>query len=448
MDKMTDRLWDEYEEGFLELLRIPSVYDEKTASKEMPFGKYSHDALLYMKNVLENEGFSVTMYDDAVISAEYGDGPDDERIDIVSHLDVVEPGEGWAYPPFAAVKKDGRIIARGSQDMKSGAWLTFLALKHLKDTGYVPKRKLRLVYGSDEERTMDDMKTYVRHAGLPSFAFTPDSQFPLITGEKGALMWVMEGDMPSSLISMDAGIQCNVIPPHAEAVIRTDDLKKVKSVISSFSCDAVCETVPEGIRITAGGIPAHASMPESGHSATSDLLRIISEVTEDPLIRRLYCFFSDPYGKNGGMYRDIPPMGRLTLNPGIMKVSNGMLFSQIDCRYPYGVSSEELTEVFRKAFPELVITLPYDDPPTLVDGSSPFVAALKTAYEKITGKKCRENISGGVSYSKVFGNCVNFGSVPEDEPFLAHRTDESAGISGLKQSLSIYIEALIRLSEV
>ena len=162
MDKMTDRLWDEYEEGFLELLRIPSVYDEKTASKEMPFGKYSHDALLYMKNVLENEGFSVTMYDDAVISAEYGDGPDDERIDIVSHLDVVEPGEGWTYPPFAAVKKDGRIIARGSQDMKSGAWLTFLGLKHLKDTGYVPNRKLRLVYGSDEERTMDDMKTYVR----------------------------------------------------------------------------------------------------------------------------------------------------------------------------------------------------------------------------------------------------------------------------------------------
>ena len=34
----------------------------------------------------------------------------EERVDVVSHLDVVEPGEGWEYDPFCAAVENGYLI--------------------------------------------------------------------------------------------------------------------------------------------------------------------------------------------------------------------------------------------------------------------------------------------------------------------------------------------------
>lgn len=48
-----------------------------------------------------------------------------------SHIDVVEPGEGWTRDPFAGVIEGGRIYGRGACDMKGGLAASIIAAEAL-----------------------------------------------------------------------------------------------------------------------------------------------------------------------------------------------------------------------------------------------------------------------------------------------------------------------------
>ena len=141
------KIWEAHRDEFSALVQIPSVYDASTVSAGAPYGRPVRNALDYMEELCRREGFQIRDYEGAVFSASWGSG---KRVDIVSHLDVVSVSDGWDEPPFSGSVHDGYVYGRGTQDMKAGAYLTFLALKLVKDSGIVPKREIRLVYGSDE----------------------------------------------------------------------------------------------------------------------------------------------------------------------------------------------------------------------------------------------------------------------------------------------------------
>ena len=48
-----------------------------------------------------------------------------------SHIDVVDPGQGWTHDPFAAEIADGRIYGRGTCDMKGGLAASVVAVESL-----------------------------------------------------------------------------------------------------------------------------------------------------------------------------------------------------------------------------------------------------------------------------------------------------------------------------
>lgn len=438
-------IWDRHKEEFSRLVQIPSVYDAKSADTKMPYGAPVGRALAYMAELCAREGLTVREYDGVAISASWGQG---ERIDIVSHLDVVEVTEDWEEDPFSGSIHHGFVHGRGTQDMKSGAYLTFLALKTLKDSGLVPKKEIRLVYGTDEERTMDDMRHYVSRAGLPAFAFTPDGTFPLVNGEKGALMWIMEGGYTGFVRSLRGGIQPNVIPPEAAASVSFEDAEAVLRTARQLGVDAAAEREPGGLRVKVRGKAAHASCPEAGRNAVTDLFRLLARLSGEESLDRIASFFRDPHGERAGMAYDLPPMGKLSMNPGIVTLEDGRIRFLIDCRYPWGVSSAELTDILAGAFPEYTVTLPYDDPPTYTPEDDLYIRALRHAYETATGREGRTAVSGGVSYSKVFGRCVTFGAVAEGSENLAHQKNEKIAEADCVSALEIYCRAIVELMEV
>lgn len=438
------KLWEQYRQDFSALVQIPSVYDESSIAPDAPYGRPVREALEYMKGLCDEAGFETRVYDNAALSASWGCG---ERIDIVSHLDVVNVTDDWDGDPFSGSVRGGFVHGRGTQDMKSGAFLTFLAMKLAKESGIVPKREIRLVYGSDEERTMEDMRRYVQTSGLPAFAFTPDGTFPMINGEKGALMWEIHGASPSSVVSLHAGIQPNVIAPYAEAVIRYVNRNDVEAAAENTGISAYIAECEDGILVRTDGKAAHASRPEEGHSAVSDLLQILSAVTGDGLLGRLAAFFRDGYASGTDVACDIEPMGRLTMNLGVLDFEHGKLTALIDCRYPYGISSAVLTDKVRAAFPEMSVELPYDDPPTYTPADDPYISLLCEAYTEVTGKKCVPGISGGVSYSKVFGHSVTFGTVGENSEHTMHQKNEKISETDCIAALEIFYRTIVKLAE-
>lgn len=52
-----------------------------------------------------------------------------------SHIDVVEPGDGWTVDPFSGLVRDGRVYGRGACDMKGGLAASIIAVESLLDSG-------------------------------------------------------------------------------------------------------------------------------------------------------------------------------------------------------------------------------------------------------------------------------------------------------------------------
>jgi succinyl-diaminopimelate desuccinylase len=70
-----------------------------------------------------------------------------EHLCFAGHIDVVPPGEGWSVDPFEANVNNGKIIARGAQDMKSGLSAFLYACKNAKNFNGT----LSMLLTSDEE---------------------------------------------------------------------------------------------------------------------------------------------------------------------------------------------------------------------------------------------------------------------------------------------------------
>jgi len=88
-----------------------------------------------------------------VIMKWLGKNPELPAIILNSHMDVVPVfPEKWTHDPFGAHMDDqGRIYARGTQDMKSVGCQYMAAVRALKSSGYQPKRTVYLTFVPDEE---------------------------------------------------------------------------------------------------------------------------------------------------------------------------------------------------------------------------------------------------------------------------------------------------------
>ena len=175
MERLNE-LQPEMLEALKKLVSIKSV--EGTPAPGAPYGEGPAAALKAALAMAEEMGFPVHNMDGHLGWAEYGEG--DEMVAVLGHLDVVPEGDGWTKcKPYEPAVADGRLYGRGSVDDKGPVVSALFALKALKDTGWKPNRRVRLLFGCNEETGSDDMKYYMEHGGeVPVCGFTPDGSYP------------------------------------------------------------------------------------------------------------------------------------------------------------------------------------------------------------------------------------------------------------------------------
>ena len=153
-----ERLEDEMVQTLMELVKIPAIAPESGGEGEVKKAEK-------LVEVLKEIGFDkIERYDaedERVPSkvrpnliAYYYSEDKSEKLWIITHMDVVPPGEEslWtATKPFGPIVDDRRIYGRGSEDNGQSLVASIFAVKALKNLGLKPKRTIALAFVADEE---------------------------------------------------------------------------------------------------------------------------------------------------------------------------------------------------------------------------------------------------------------------------------------------------------
>jgi succinyl-diaminopimelate desuccinylase len=287
LDEKILAMKDEIVASVQSALKIRSVEeDEKNGT---PFGEGIQKALEHCLKLSETLGFKTVNLDNMIGYAEYGEG--NEMVAVLGHLDVVPEGNGWTYPPYAAEIHDGKIFGRGATDDKGPTIGALYALKAIKDLRLPLKRRVRIMFGLNEESGSKCVAHYVVKGGeKPVAGFTPDAEYPIINGEKGIVTCRYRRAFTQAenfrLESISGGIASNVVPDYAEAVIivpasRAEEIKAKAKNADRILSDRIstqkisAESNESAMVINASGVSAHGSTPEKGVNAVSLLLEFL-----------------------------------------------------------------------------------------------------------------------------------------------------------------------------
>lgn len=459
-------LIDSYKDDIIrstqELVSIKSVEEEPKPG--MPFGEGPAKALEYALNLAEKMGFKTKNLDNYAGHADLGDG--EEIVGVLVHLDVVPEGDGWDYPPYKGEIHDGKIYGRGTNDDKGPAIASMYAMKALKESGVKLNKKIRIIFGTNEETGWGCMDYYFKHEKAPDMAFTPDADFPVIHGEKGIIVFdlVQDIDLKNQegiiVKSIHGGNAPNMVPDYCEAVVQ-GDFKLIEESLENFleknNYPLSIEKGGENIKIIATGVSAHGSTPEKGENAISYLMSFLAELLhEDNEILSFVKMYNEKiafkhFGEGIGCGFEDDVSGKLNFNPGLIQVDGNEIKLTINVRYPIKSSAEEVYRGIRESLANTSIKLIEDEnetKPLYVPKDNFLVEKLMKVYREQTGDMDSEPITiGGGTYARAMENAVAFGPLFPGREEVAHQKNEYISIEDLIKITKIYAHALYELAK-
>ena len=458
----------EYENQMIDdlkgLLSIESVRDDSKASEDAPVGPGPRQALDYMYELAERDGFSTHDVDHIAGRIEAGQGED--VLGILCHVDVVPAGDGWDSDPFDPVVTDDAIIARGTLDDKGPTIAAYYAVKILNDMNVDWKKRIHMIIGTDEESDWKCTDRYFQTEEMPILGFAPDAEFPAIHGEKGITTFDLiqdqineEVDEPDyELLNFESGQRYNMVPDHAEARVlvkenMTDVIQNFEYFVEQNELQGE-STVDSGILIlTVEGKAVHGMDPSLGVNAGLYLLKFLSSLNLDKSAKDFVEFnnrylFDSHFGEKMGMKFHTDVMGDVTTNIGIIKYDNKEAGRYgVNLRYPQGFEFEEAVERFTNEIKDIGFSLELGkvQKPHYVDKDDPFVEKLVKAYRNQTGDMTEPYTIGGGTYARNLDKGVAFGAMFEDTEDLMHQKNEYMTKKQLINATSIYLEAIYAL---
>lgn len=428
------QMQNEIVDKVLGCVRINSVQSE--AREGMPFGEGPCEALRYTLNLAEQMGFRTKNLDNQIGYAEYGEG--DEMIAVLGHLDIVPVGDGWEHDPFGEIDGD-RLYGRGTLDDKGPVIGALFALAAIRDSKMPLERRIRVIFGTNEETGSKDVEHYNQTEETPVMGFTPDADYPVIFSEKGMAGFTLEKKLGKgssqgmSLLSAHGGTAVNLVPDQARVLLITEN-NSPKEIIAQ-------------------GRSAHASTPEEGKNAIAELMEQLRQMPLSSELKSFVDFYNtfigrQTNGKKLGLLWETEKFGSTTVNAGLLEGDANYIKITFDCRYPVGAEIEkslgEAAEKARHAGMDLTITR--NTPPLYVPEDSKLVTTLQQVYQEQTGTEAKPVVIGGGTYAKSMKNIVAFGPVFPNQENVIHQKNEYISIDHLIKNIEIMANAMYQLA--
>lgn len=439
---------DEIFASIKESIAIESVKGEPEA--DAPYGRGPKEALDHALALGEKLGFRTGNLDNKVGWIEYGEG--EEMAAVLGHLDVVPIGEGWNYPPLACEVHDGVMYGRGILDDKGPVIGAIYALKAIRDLGLPIDRRLRVIFGTDEENGSSCVQHYIEAGGeKPTIGFTPDAEYPVIFCEKGQSFWEVtkkiENPSKVKILSIDGGTAKNVVTPKCTLVAEGEiDVKEAEGITVT---KADGKTV-----VVAEGKGAHGSTPHLGINAAKKLFEAVKDSGIDGDVGQMMAFIlekigAETNGKSLGICYNDEETGETTVNLGVVKVTEEEIFFTLDIRYPKSGNREELIANVKKHAEEYGLNANVEAEGKLlyVPKDSELVQKLTGVYRAQTGADDEPIAIGGGTYAKAFDNMVAFGPIFPGDPDVIHQPNECADVDKLMKSFQIVAAAMYEIAQ-
>ena len=442
---MKNRIKNDVKEQFLNSLQTiisyPSVLNE--GENGTPFGQAIQDVLEKTLELARELGFQTYIDPEGYYGyAEIGQG--EELLAVLCHLDVVPAGDlqDWQTPPFEATIVGDYLVGRGVQDDKGPSLAALYAVKSLLDDGIQFTKRIRFIFGTDEETLWRCMNRYNQIEEQADLGFAPDSSFPLTYAEKGLLQVKLHGpgwdDLP-----LQAGQALNVVPDKATyAGHRLEELLPVldqSEVQYSQTEDSV----------TVLGVSKHSKDAAEGVNAIVGLAESLSLIQPHPAL----LFIADAVGEDAtgeALFGPISdePSGDLSFNLATLVIDQEQSEIGIDIRIPVLADKDALVARLQEIAASYQLEYEEFDylAPLYVPLDSPLVSSLMAVYHEETGDKTPAMSSGGATFARTMGNCVAFGALFPGAEQTEHQANERAKIDDLYAAMEIYREAIQRLA--
>ena len=437
-----------------ENLRIPSVQGEPEPG--MPYGREIRRSLDHVLAAAEALGFSAVNMDGQLGWCEYGSG--EEMVAVLGHLDVVPAGDDWSFDPWGGKIQDGRIFGRGTMDDKGPSIAALFALAALRESGLPIRRRIRLIFGCNEESGSGDMKYYLAHGGeIPVMGFTPDGEYPVINGEKGIINVTYGRELDQigdlKLLSIHGGTAPNVVPASASAKLACP--RELAERIARLSAPKLRYTVTEqGLFVESEGVNAHGSTPELGENALGRLVLALDTLPLEGQTAQAIHFLAQTLGMetdgaSAGIALSDDVSGKLTLNWGTLDVENGKLLMKINYRYPVTKRCDDCAPILDEKFAAAGFTkeAQLHKEKLYVPEDSSLIRTLMKVYREQTGLEGKPKSIGGGTYAKSLPNIVAFGPIFPGDEIREHKPDEFLELSRLMQNAQIIAAAMYEMAK-
>lgn len=424
------------------LVAIPSVLDEEATGT--PFGHEIQRALEDCLALCRELGFTTYIDPEGYYGyAEVGSG--EESLALLCHMDVVPAGDlsNWKTPPFEAVLKDGYLYGRGTQDDKGPSMAALFAVKALMDAGVEFNKRIRFIFGTDEETLWRCLARYGELEEVATMGFAPDAEFPLTYAEKGLLQVKLHGK-GSQDVQLNAGDAFNVVP--GKATYNGPFSTAVKNQLQVLGYDFE----ENNDAITVLGVSKHAKDAPLGVNAVVRLSQALQAVAPHPTLD----FIANAVGEDAtgasilGVVED-EPSGGLTFNIAGVTMTEDTSEVRIDIRIPVLADKDAIVKTLSEKAAQYALTYEEFDylAPLYVPLDSVLVDTLMDVYRAKTGDTTSQpESSGGATFARTMKNCVAYGAVFPDSEITFHMENEKMSLRDIFNAMDIYAEAVYRLA--